>query len=226
MEHFIRIALWITLIFCQQTNSAPIADFRIKMMKTTVTCDEGSRFYAPTNVKTHCITDALDCMRRELRTAQVECEDNGYMVEAVDSLDDLIKERSDNNLGLTNSTKCACEGYERKPFVEFVNALESLLQRVYSLWSWNAKTTCCDLIWSTIGSEAEGLFVIISEYLKDVQYVVKQHLHEWSPVYLFLEMRWLWTLLWNIYIYSHIIAIWRNGYAYCFTFTTNNLYIS
>ncbi|KAL3044530.1 hypothetical protein OYC64_012926 [Pagothenia borchgrevinki] len=104
------------------------------MMNATVKCDEGSRFYAPTNVKTHCITDALDCMRRELRTAHAEFEDsNEYMVEAVDSLDDLIKERSDNNLGLTNSTECACEGYEEKPFVEFVNALESLLQRVYSL---------------------------------------------------------------------------------------------
>ncbi|KAI9521392.1 hypothetical protein NQZ68_007708 [Dissostichus eleginoides] len=103
-------------------------------MNTTVTCYEDSRFYAPTNVKTHCITDALDCMRRELSgTAKTECEDfNDYMVNSVDSLDRLIKKRSENYLGLTNSNECACEGYEKKPFVEFVKALESLLQRIYS----------------------------------------------------------------------------------------------
>ncbi|KAJ4945807.1 hypothetical protein JOQ06_023485 [Pogonophryne albipinna] len=95
---------------------------------------EDSRFYAPTNVKTHCITDALGCMRRELNgTAKIECEDfNQYIDDSVDSLGLLIAKRSKKDLGLTNSNECACEGYEEKPFVEFVKALESLLQRVYS----------------------------------------------------------------------------------------------
>ncbi|KAK5896651.1 hypothetical protein CesoFtcFv8_009790 [Champsocephalus esox] len=133
MEHFIRIALWITLIFCQQTNSASIARYRIEDMKT-VTCHEDSRFYTPTNVKTHCITDALGCMRRELSgTAKIECEDfNEYIDDSVDSLGLLIAKRSKKDLGPTKSNECACEGYEEKPFVEFLKALESLLQRVYS----------------------------------------------------------------------------------------------
>lgn len=93
------------------------------------------------HTQTHCITDALGCMRRELNgTAKIECEDfNQYIDDSVDSLGLLIAKRSKKDLGLTNSNECACEGYEEKPFVEFVKALESLLQRVYSSWSWNAK---------------------------------------------------------------------------------------
>ncbi|KAF3838783.1 hypothetical protein F7725_010551 [Dissostichus mawsoni] len=121
-----------TMLQCTDCNSHPRenAGTFFKRLESLVQKYEDSRFYAPTNVKTHCITDALECMRRELSgTAKTECEDfNDYMVNSVDSLDRLIKKRSENDLGLTNSNECACGGYEEKPFAEFVKALESLLQ--------------------------------------------------------------------------------------------------
>ncbi|KAK5864425.1 hypothetical protein PBY51_015668 [Eleginops maclovinus] len=103
-------------------------------MKRHVICETDSKFYAPTNVKTQCITNALGCIKEELDgTAHLECSDTfEYKDMAVNSLDNLIKERSKKGLGLTDAKECACERYEEKPFNEFLDAMKSLLQRIHS----------------------------------------------------------------------------------------------
>ncbi|XP_078117441.1 uncharacterized protein LOC144524810 [Sander vitreus] len=130
MEHFIRIAVWITLFGCLQTKSPPISDFGYSFMWKHVKCPSNSTFYAPENVQKQCITTALDCVMRELNgTVKDECKDPmEYIDQALDFLDCLIKERSGKGHALTNSEGCKCERWSETPFSEFLNKTISLLQ--------------------------------------------------------------------------------------------------
>ncbi|XP_074505177.1 uncharacterized protein il2 [Sebastes fasciatus] len=130
MEHFFRIAFWITLSGCLQIKSLPISDFGKKLMETHVECPPDATFYAPTNVKRECITTALDCVMRELHgRAKEECEGiHQYINMAVGTLDHVIEKRSAKGHALNNSTECACERWIQIPFRDFLDKASSLLE--------------------------------------------------------------------------------------------------
>uniref|UniRef100_A0A8C9XSX9 Interleukin n=1 Tax=Sander lucioperca TaxID=283035 RepID=A0A8C9XSX9_SANLU len=134
MEHFIRIAVWITLLTlsgCLQTKSLPISDFGYSFMWNHVKCVSNFKpnIFPCSFCEKQCITTALECVMRELNgTVKDECEDpKEYIDSGLEFLDRLIKERSGKSHALPNSEGCECERWSETPFSEFLNKTLFLL---------------------------------------------------------------------------------------------------
>uniref|UniRef100_A0A3Q3VR11 Interleukin n=1 Tax=Mola mola TaxID=94237 RepID=A0A3Q3VR11_MOLML len=111
IKRFARTAFWIVyLSVCLPVKSFPVnlKDSNIELMQTDVKCDE-------------CITAALECFMTELNgTVKEECEDPEEVISpGVEFLSMIKKPTSD----------CHCESWPQTSFSNFLNEMESLLQR-------------------------------------------------------------------------------------------------
>uniref|UniRef100_A0A4W6BP12 Interleukin n=1 Tax=Lates calcarifer TaxID=8187 RepID=A0A4W6BP12_LATCA len=133
MEHFIRIAFWIvTISSCLQAKSIRLEDLGIKRLRTEITCEQNSAFYTPENVEVRpdCLTTALDCVQKELAgTVKEECDGQKiYIEQAIEFFERVHQEQE----ATRNASQCQCERWPQKPFLKFLDQIESLLQLVES----------------------------------------------------------------------------------------------
>nr|ABS44960.1 interleukin-2 [Tetraodon nigroviridis] len=134
METFNRIYFGMVIVcVCLPANSNPMPlldDSDIGDMKKNVICEQDSKFYTPTNIKPECLTAALQCFKDELQTVKHECKDpQNYINRTKGFLEHVISTMKNEEV---NSNACSCESYSEEPFPEFLNAMETLVQRFNS----------------------------------------------------------------------------------------------
>ncbi|KAG1934562.1 hypothetical protein F2P79_019792 [Pimephales promelas] len=131
-------ALTLTLVYCLSAQPVKRSTTKEKEIPTFLNnfrevaknkCPKDTRIYSPTDIRGDCLSSALNCTQLELNVLKEECN----LTKDLNDLNDWLNLNTGLDYAMSvipeSPSSCSCESYNETDVQQFLDALQTLVQR-------------------------------------------------------------------------------------------------